>query len=67
MAEEIPFNTAQRTWKRADLIVCGTPQSPGLGHPDRRQTTATLTTDATMMATADIFQMDGPARQLGTA
>jgi hypothetical protein len=28
MAEEIPFNTAQRTWKRADLIVCGTPQIP---------------------------------------
>ena len=26
MAEEIPFNTAQRTWERADLIVCGTPQ-----------------------------------------
>jgi hypothetical protein len=28
MAEEIPFNTAQRTWERADLIVCGTPQTP---------------------------------------
>jgi hypothetical protein len=28
MAEEIPFNTAQRTWERADLIVCGTPQIP---------------------------------------
>jgi hypothetical protein len=26
MAEEIPFNTAQRTWERADVIVCGTPQ-----------------------------------------
>jgi hypothetical protein len=26
MAEEIPFNTAQRTWERADLIVCGTPE-----------------------------------------
>jgi len=25
MAEEIPFNTAQRTWERANLIVCGTP------------------------------------------
>jgi hypothetical protein len=22
-AEEIPFNTAQRTWERADIIVCG--------------------------------------------
>jgi hypothetical protein len=30
MAEEIPFNAAQRTWERADLIVCGTP-----GHPVR--------------------------------
>jgi hypothetical protein len=26
MAEEIPFNAAQRTWERADIIVCGTPQ-----------------------------------------
>jgi hypothetical protein len=23
MAEEIPFNTAQRTWERADIIACG--------------------------------------------
>jgi hypothetical protein len=28
MAEEIPFNTDQRTWERADIIVCGTPQIP---------------------------------------
>ena len=28
MAEEIPFNTAQRTWERADIIVCGTPEIP---------------------------------------
>jgi hypothetical protein len=28
MAEEIPFNTAQRTWERADVIVGGTPQIP---------------------------------------
>ena len=28
MAEEIPFNAAQRTWKRADVIVCGTPRIP---------------------------------------
>jgi hypothetical protein len=28
MAEERPFNTAQRTWERADVIVCGTPQIP---------------------------------------
>jgi hypothetical protein len=28
MAEEIPFNTDQRTWERADLTVCGTPQIP---------------------------------------
>jgi len=28
MAEEIPFNIAQRTWERADLIVCGTPEIP---------------------------------------
>jgi hypothetical protein len=28
MAEEIPFNTAQQTWERADLVVCGTPQIP---------------------------------------
>ena len=27
-AEEMPFNTAQRTWERADLIVCGTPEIP---------------------------------------
>jgi len=26
MAEEVPFNSAQRTWERADLIVCGTPE-----------------------------------------
>jgi len=26
MAEEIPFNTAQRTWERADLVACGTPE-----------------------------------------
>jgi hypothetical protein len=26
MAEEIPFNTAQRTWERADIVVCGTPE-----------------------------------------
>ena len=28
LAEEIPFNAAQRTWERADVIVCGTPQIP---------------------------------------
>jgi hypothetical protein len=28
MAEELPFNTAQRTWERADIIVCGTPEIP---------------------------------------
>ena len=28
MAEEIPFNAAQRTWERADIVVCGTPQIP---------------------------------------
>jgi hypothetical protein len=28
MAEEIPFNTVQRTWERADVIVCGTPEIP---------------------------------------
>jgi hypothetical protein len=28
MAEEIPFNADQRTWERADLIVCGTPEIP---------------------------------------
>ena len=28
MAEEIPFNTAQRPWERADIIVCGTPEIP---------------------------------------
>ena len=28
MAEEIPFNAAQRAWERADVIVCGTPQIP---------------------------------------
>jgi hypothetical protein len=28
MAEEIPFNADQRTWERADVIVCGTPQIP---------------------------------------
>ena len=28
MAEERPFNTAQRTWERADIIVCGTLETP---------------------------------------
>jgi hypothetical protein len=28
MAEERPFNIAQRTWERADVIACGTPQIP---------------------------------------
>lgn len=28
MAEEIPFNASQRTWERADVIVCGTPEIP---------------------------------------
>jgi hypothetical protein len=28
MAEEIPFNTDQRTCERADLAVCGTPEIP---------------------------------------
>ena len=28
MAEEIPFNAAQRTWERAGIIVCGTPEIP---------------------------------------
>jgi hypothetical protein len=27
-AEEIPFNAAQRTWERADIIICGTPEMP---------------------------------------
>lgn len=26
MAEEIPFQAAERTWERADLVVCGTPK-----------------------------------------
>ena len=28
MAEERPFNLVQRTWERAGVIVCGTPQIP---------------------------------------
>jgi hypothetical protein len=28
MAEEVPFNAAQRTWERADIVVCGTPETP---------------------------------------
>jgi hypothetical protein len=28
MAEEIPFQAGQRSWERADLVVCGTPQVP---------------------------------------
>ena len=28
MAEERPFNAAQRTWERADIIICGTPEIP---------------------------------------
>src|SRR6202034_4537852 len=28
MAEEIPFNAAERTWERADIIVCGTAEIP---------------------------------------
>jgi hypothetical protein len=28
MAEERPFNVAQRTWECTDVIVCGTPQIP---------------------------------------
>jgi hypothetical protein len=28
MAEEVPFNAAERTWERADIIVCGTPEIP---------------------------------------
>jgi hypothetical protein len=28
MAEEIPFNDAQRTWERADITVCGSPEIP---------------------------------------
>jgi hypothetical protein len=28
MAEERPFNAVQRTWERADIIVCGTPEVP---------------------------------------
>jgi hypothetical protein len=28
MAEEIPFNAAQRTWERADITVCGSPEIP---------------------------------------
>jgi hypothetical protein len=28
MAEEEPFNAAQRTWERADVTVCGTPEIP---------------------------------------
>jgi hypothetical protein len=28
MAEEIPFNAAQRTWDRADIIICGSPKIP---------------------------------------
>ena len=28
MAEEVPFQARQRSWERADLITCGTPQIP---------------------------------------
>jgi hypothetical protein len=28
MTEEIPFNAAQRSWERADIVVCGTPEIP---------------------------------------
>jgi hypothetical protein len=27
-AEELPFNSDQRTWERADLFVCGSPEVP---------------------------------------
>jgi hypothetical protein len=33
MAEEIPFNAGQRTWERADVIVCGTPRSHTIPAP----------------------------------
>jgi hypothetical protein len=39
MAEEIPFNAAQRAWERADIIVCGTPQIP---HDPRTEIVAVL-------------------------
>ena len=28
MAEEVPFLAGQRPWERADLVVCGTPETP---------------------------------------
>jgi hypothetical protein len=28
MAEEVPFNAGQRSWERADIVVCGTPEIP---------------------------------------
>ncbi|HEY2279547.1 MAG TPA: hypothetical protein VGI00_14405 [Streptosporangiaceae bacterium] len=28
MAEELLFNASQRTWERADIIICGTPAIP---------------------------------------
>lgn len=28
MAEEMPFLAGQRPWERADLIACGTPETP---------------------------------------
>jgi hypothetical protein len=27
MAEEVPFVAGQRSWERADLVVCGTPEA----------------------------------------
>ena len=36
MAEEIPFNAVQRTWERADIIVCGTPEINTSGFKAKR-------------------------------
>jgi hypothetical protein len=49
MAEEIPFNAAQRSWERAGIVVCGTPEIPCdpvteivVGPPPARASAGTL-------------------------
>jgi hypothetical protein len=70
MAEELPFNVAQRTWERADVIVCGAPEIPYnadteivVAWPSRPASCAAGANDGP----CDCFPLESPRSQAGNA
>jgi hypothetical protein len=62
MAEERPFNAAQRTWERADIIVCAPGDSSRPDYRNRHRTATTPTGLNPGLLAQGIREMEAPER-----